>query len=130
MTPYAIRSSYLTLGRQMEAKARARYIRVSPRKARQIVGMIKGKGVDEALNLLHFSGKAACKPVEKTLRSAVANALDIEGGTKVDTESLVVKQACVEQGPTLKRFRPRAMGRATRIRRRTSHITVVVGNQK
>ncbi|HID94545.1 MAG TPA: 50S ribosomal protein L22 [Candidatus Latescibacteria bacterium] len=114
----------------MEAKAKAKYIRVSPRKARQVVDLVKGKKVEEALNLLHFLKKAACRPVEKTLRSAVANALSAENSSKLDAEDLVVKGAYVDEGPTTKRLQPRAMGRATRIRHRTSHITIIVGTKK
>ncbi len=114
----------------MQAKAEGRYIRISPRKVKQVIDMIRGKAVEEALNLLHFSPKTASGPVEKVLRSAIANLLGQEGGAKVNTEELVIKDIRVNPGPTLKRFRPRAMGRATPIRKRSSHITVVVGEEE
>lgn len=114
----------------MQAEAEAKYIRISPRKVKQVIDMIRGKAVEEALNLLHFSPKAACVSVEKVLRSAIANLLDQEGGAKVNTEELVIKDIRVSQGPTLKRFRPRAMGRATPIKKRSSHITVVIGEEE
>ncbi|OPX31512.1 MAG: 50S ribosomal protein L22 [Candidatus Latescibacteria bacterium 4484_181] len=114
----------------MQAKAEGRYIRISPRKTKQVIDMIRGKAVEEALNLLHFCPKAPSVPVEKVIRSAVANLLDQEGGAKVNTEDLIIKDVRVNQGPTLKRFRPRAMGRAAPIRKRSSHITVVVGEEE
>lgn len=108
----------------MEATARARYVRVSPRKARRIVDLIRGQHVAEARRILHLSTYATTRPIAKVLDSAVANAEQTPG---VVPENLFVTQAFVDEGPTLRRFRPRAMGRATRIDRRTSHITVVVG---
>lgn len=107
----------------MEAKAVAKYIRVSPNKARQVVDLIRGKDVNEALAILRFLPKRAAKPVEKCLRSAIANA---EHNYDLDVDSLYIAKVCVDQGPTLKRYRPRAFGRADLVRRRTSHITVVV----
>lgn len=107
----------------MEAKAIARYVRVSPRKARLVVDMIRGKSAGEAANILRFTPKGAAEVVAKVLDSAVANA---EHNLKVKPETLFVSQAFVDEGPTLKRIRPRAMGRAFKIRKRTSHITVVV----
>ena len=107
----------------MEAKAVARYVRVSPRKARLVVDLIRGKSVDEASAILKFTPRAAAEVVEKVLDSAVANA---EKNMKIPADTLYVATTYVDEGPTLKRIRPRAQGRAYRIRKRTSHITVVV----
>jgi large subunit ribosomal protein L22 len=110
----------------MGPQANLRWLRMSPRKVRLVVDLIRGRPVEEALNLLTFSEKAAAKPVGKLLRSAVANA-DDKGGYNVDR--LVVETAFVNEGPTWRRWLPRAMGRATRIRKRTSHVTVVLGQK-
>ncbi|UCE04771.1 MAG: 50S ribosomal protein L22 [bacterium] len=110
----------------MEAKAVAKYIRMSPRKIRRLADLIRGKNVGEALNILHFTGKAASMPLEKTLRSAVANMLNIEGSSKVDPDDLYIKELRIDEGITLRRFRAASMGRAVRIRKRTSHITIKV----
>ncbi len=110
----------------MEARAVARYVRRSPQKVRQVVDLIRGKKVDQALNILHFTRKAASEPVEKTLRSAVANMLNVEGATKVEPENLIVKEARVDKGFAFRRFRAASMGRAMRMRRPTCHITIVV----
>jgi large subunit ribosomal protein L22 len=107
----------------MEARAVARYVRVSPRKARVVVDLVRGKAVGEAQAILQFNPRAAAEIVGKVLNSAVANA---EQNLKVRPETLYVSQAFVDEGPTLKRIKPRAMGRAFRINKRTSHITVVV----
>ena len=107
----------------MEARARARFVRVSPRKARRVVDMIRGLPVGEARRVLSLSGLGAATPVAKCLDSAVANA---ERQPGVVPENLVVARAFVDEGPTLRRWRPRALGRATRVRKRTSHITVIV----
>ncbi len=107
----------------MEAKAVARYVRVSPRKARLVVDLIRGKKVEDARAILKFSPRAAAEVVEKVLNSAVANA---ERNLHVKSDDLIVGSTFVDEGPTLKRIRPRAMGRAFRINKRTSHITVVV----
>ena len=107
----------------MEARAQARYVRVTPMKARRVVDVIRGKPADEAAALLRFAPQAAAKPVRKVLESAIANAEDTDG---VAADSLFVARAYVDEGPTIKRFRPRAQGRAYRINKRTSHITVVV----
>jgi large subunit ribosomal protein L22 len=96
---------------------------VSPRKARLVVDLIRGKSVDEARTILRFSPRAASEIVEKTLNSAVANA---EKNLKIKPDDLVVATTFVDEGPTLKRIQPRAMGRAFRINKRTSHITVIV----
>src|SRR5262249_14905322 len=110
----------------MEARAMARYVRVTPRKARRVVDMIRGMPADEAQAVLQFAPQAASTPVRKLLASAVANAG--QAGLH-DTDSLVVSRAWVDEGPTLKRFRPRAQGRGYRILKRTSHITVIVSDE-
>ena len=107
----------------MEAKAIARYVRVSPRKARIVVDLIRGKSVVRAREILAFTNRGVAETVEKTLNSAVANA---ENQHHVRPESLVVKTAYVDEGPTLKRIRPRAKGSASRINKRTGHITIIV----
>ncbi|GAA0550682.1 large subunit ribosomal protein L22 [Saccharopolyspora erythraea NRRL 2338] len=105
------------------AVARARFVRVTPMKARRVVELIKGRSASEALAVLQFAPQAASGPVSKVLASAVANA---ENNLSLDPDTLWVHRAYVDEGPTLKRFRPRAQGRAYRIRKRTSHITVEV----
>jgi large subunit ribosomal protein L22 len=104
------------------AFAVARFVRVTPMKARRVVDLVRGLDVEEALTLLQFAPQAASEPVYKVLESAVANA----EGEDLDRGTLVVSKAMVDEGPTLKRWRPRAQGRAARINKRTSHITVVV----
>ncbi|NLM22211.1 MAG: 50S ribosomal protein L22 [Peptococcaceae bacterium] len=111
----------------METKAVARYVRISPRKVRQVVDLIRGKKVDEALAILKFTPKISTEPVSKVLKSAIANA---EHNLDLSSEELFVTRIYVDQGPTLKRIKPRAQGRADRIRKRTSHITVFVGDKK
>jgi len=108
----------------MAVKSVGRYLRVSPRKARLVVDMIRGRYVQEALDILRDSPKAISKTVEKLVRVGISNAENNEDIADVDT--LYIKEVFVDQGPTMKRFRPRAMGRATRIRKRTSHITVIL----
>lgn len=110
----------------MEAKAHARMIRIAPRKAQLVVDLIRGKQVGEAIAILRHTPKSASPVVEKLLNSAIANA---EHNYSLDVNKLVVTQAYVNQGPTMKRFRPRAMGRASRINKRTSHITLVVAEK-
>ncbi len=107
----------------MDARAQARYVRVTPMKARRVVDLIRGLPAREAQAVLRFAPQAAAEPVGKVLDSAIANA---EHNVRLDPDSLVVREAFVDEGPTMKRFRPRAQGRAYRIRKRTSHITVVV----
>jgi large subunit ribosomal protein L22 len=107
----------------MEARAVARYVRVAPRKARLVVDLIRGKSIDDARAILRFSERAAAEVVEKVLNSAVANA---ERNLHVKADDLIVGSTFVDEGPTLKRIQPRAMGRAFRINKRTSHITVIV----
>ena len=112
----------------MEAIAKVRNIRITPQKARRVVNLIRGKQAHEALGLLKFQPQAASEPIYKVVASAVANA-KVKGestGAIVDEDDLVISQAYVDEGVTLKRFRPRAQGRAFRINKRTSHITVVV----
>jgi large subunit ribosomal protein L22 len=107
----------------MEAKATVRYVRVTPQKARRAVDLIRGQQVEEARRILRFSPLGASKVLEKALNSAVANAEQQPG---IAAQNLVVDRAWVDEGPTLKRWRPRAYGRATKILKRTSHITLVV----
>jgi large subunit ribosomal protein L22 len=107
----------------MEARAQARFVRVTPRKARRVVDLIRGLPAAQAESVLRFAPQAASEPVYKVLASAMANA---EHNFKLDRETLFVSRAWVDEGPTLKRFRPRAQGRAFRINKRTSHITVIV----
>ena len=112
----------------MEAIAKVRNIRVTPQKARRVVNLIRGKQATEALGILKFAPQAASEPIYKLVAAAVANA-KVKGesaGTIVDEDDLVVSAAFVDEGVTLKRFRPRAQGRAFKINKRTSHITVVV----
>ena len=112
----------------MEAKAQARFIRVTPMKARRVVDLIRGQKATDAVATLRFAPQAASEPVRKVVESAIANARvkADRAGEAFDAGSLVVSEAFVDEGPTLKRFRPRAQGRASRILKRTSHITVVV----
>lgn len=116
----------------MEAKAEAKYVRMSPRKVRLVVDQIRGATVNDAYALLQFSKKAAAEPISKTLRSAVANAQyrAEEQGEFVDVDDLVVSAAYVNEGPTLRRWRAAAMGRAAPIRKRMSHITIVVDTKE
>ena len=114
----------------MEARAVAKYVRMSPRKARQVVDLVRGESVDRALNVLHFTHKAAAKPIEKTLRSAVANLLNDENATKVDIDTLVISEAYVDQGFSFRRFRAASMGRAMRMKRPSCHITIVVSEKE
>ena len=111
------------LGDEPGAFAVARFVRVTPMKARRVVDLVRGLDVDEALALLQFSPQAASQPVYKALESAIANA---ESGEDLERATLVVSKVMVDEGPTMKRWRPRAQGRAARINQRTSHITVVV----
>jgi large subunit ribosomal protein L22 len=107
----------------LEARATVKYVRTSPRKMRRVVDLIRGQHVEEARRILRFSPLGATRDVEKLLNSAVANAEQQPG---VIGENLMVAKAWVDQGPTLKRFRPRAYGRATKVRKRTTHVTLVV----
>lgn len=107
----------------MEARAQARYVRVTPQKARRVVDLIRGMVAADAQSVLKFAPQAASEPIGKVLNSAIANATN---NLNLDPTSLVISQAYIDEGPTMKRFRPRAQGRAFRIRKRTSHITVIV----
>ncbi len=111
------------LGGQPGAFASARYQRITPMKARRVVDMVRGLPVDDALALLQFAPQAASETVYKVLESAIANAETTEG---LDRGDLVISNVQVDEGPTMKRWRPRAQGRATRINKRTSHITLAV----
>ncbi len=111
----------------MEVKAVSKYIRLSPKKVRQVVNLIRGKSVDEALAILRYTPKRASEAVTKVVKSATANA---ENNLQMNKDELFVTACYVDQGPTYKRYKPRAMGRADIMRRRTSHITVVVGDKK
>jgi large subunit ribosomal protein L22 len=108
------------------ARAVARYVHMSPTKVRRVVELIKDRPVQEALDILRFSPQAAAQPLFKVVASAAANA---ENNLDLDPDTLVVAAAYADEGPTLKRIRPRAQGRAYRIRKRTSHITVEVESQ-
>lgn len=116
----------------MEAKAQARFVRVTPQKARRVVDVIRGKQAGDAVAVLRFAPQAAAEPVRKVVESAVANARVKADRDSVpfDERTLVVAEAFVDEGPSLKRFRPRAQGRAGRILKRTSHITVVVAQRE
>jgi large subunit ribosomal protein L22 len=106
-----------------QARATAKYLRTSPRKMRRVVDLVRGEHVHDAQRILKFSALGASRDVEKLLNSAVANAEAVPG---VIAENLVVARAWVDEGPTFKRYRPRAYGRATRIRKRSAHVTLVV----
>lgn len=108
----------------MEARATARYLRTAPRKLRVVADQVRGKPLEEAFELLALSPKASAEPLRKLLESAAANAEDQHG---LEPDELVVTSLAVDEGPTLRRYRPRAMGRATPVRRRTSHVHVTVG---
>ena len=107
----------------MEIRAAARFVRISPRKVRLVMDDVRGKKVEEALNMLAFAPQKGARILKKLLDSAVANA---EQNADVDVDNLFIKRIYADEGPTLKRFRPRAQGRATRIRKRSSHLTVVL----
>ena len=110
----------------MESTAKAKYVRIAPRKLRAVMDMVRGKPVEDALTTLGLVRKAASPVLVKVIKSAMANAENNHGMT---TDSLFIKEEYVDEGPTLKRFMPRAMGRATMIRKRTSHITVVLSEK-
>ena len=110
-----------------EVSATAKYVRVAPRKARLVVDQIRNKSVEKALEILQFSERAVATDVEKVVRSAVANA---ENNNGLRADNLVIKSCYVDEGPTIKRIRPRAKGSASRINKRTSHITVTVAPRK
>ncbi len=111
----------------MKVTAKARYIRQSPYKVRRVLDLVRGLPVEEAATVLKLTNRRAADPIAKVLKSAVANA---EHNFALDGEYLFVAEAFADEGPTLKRWRPRARGRATRINKRTSHITIVVAEQE
>jgi large subunit ribosomal protein L22 len=111
----------------MEARAIAKHIRMSPSKMRQVADLIRGKNIEEAYAILRYTPKGSTLPITKVLKSAVANAVH---NYEMDSDNLYVARIFIDQGPTLKRFKPRAQGRADRIRKRTSHITVVVSERE
>ena len=111
----------------MKTQARARYIRQSPYKVRRVLDLVRGLPVVEARHVLDFTNRRATEPIRKALDSAVANA---SHNFALDDDELYIVAAYADEGPTLKRYRPRARGRATRIRKRTSHITIVVGDRR
>ena len=108
---------------KLTARATAKFVRVTPMKARRVIDLIRGKDASDALDILRFAPQSASEPVAKVLASAIANA---ENNLDLDPRTLVVSTAYADEGPTLKRFRPRAQGRAFRVRTRTSHITIEV----
>ena len=107
----------------METRAAAKFIRVSPRKIRLVMDQVRGRKVEEALNILSFAPQKGARILKKLINSAVANA---EQNSDVDVDSLYIKRLYADEGPTMKRWRPRAQGRATRINKRTSHLTIIV----
>jgi large subunit ribosomal protein L22 len=109
----------------MKVRAQAKYVRQSPYKVRRVLDLVRGLPVQEAEDVLRLASRGATEPITKVLKSAVANA---EHNFALDADYLVVAEAYADEGPTLKRYRPRARGRATRIRKRTSHITIVVSD--
>ena len=114
----------------MESKAIARYIHQSPFKLRRTLDSVRGMNVDEALNYLHFSPEKAATVIEKTIRSAVSNLLNENEASDVDRNSLKLKEVFVDGGPVMKRFRAASMGRASRLRRPTSHLTIIIKSEK
>ena len=116
----------------MEAKAKARYLRVTPQKARRVVDLVRGQQATEALAVLKFAEQSASEPVYKLIASGVANArvLADKNGEAFNEDDLYISEIYVDEGPTMKRFRPRAQGRAFRINKRTSHITVVLYDEQ
>ena len=114
----------------MEAKAIARHIHQSPRKIRKTLDNVRGLKVGDALNQLHFSPEKAASVIEKTLRSAVSNLMSQNEELNIDPEGLGIKEAFVNGGPVMKRFRAASMGRASRLRRPPSHVTIVVTDEK
>lgn len=111
----------------MNARAVARFTRIAPRKARQVIDMIRGKKVSDAQTILKFTPRFAADVIGKVLNSAIANA---ENNHQMNRESLYIAEAYVDQGPTMKRYMPRAQGRASLIHKRTSHITIVVAEKE
>jgi large subunit ribosomal protein L22 len=114
----------------MESRAIQRYTTTSPRKMRLVVDMIRGLSVDDAISYLHFSPKHSSKVIEKVIRSAVSNLMNLDEAKKVDTANIYVKTAFVDEGPTVKRMLPAPMGRAYRVRKRSNHLTVIVAEKE
>ena len=112
----------------MEASAHLRFLRMAPRKVSVIAELVRGKTVGQAVGILQFTSRAAARPVKKLIESAIANATDLSKGS-VDIDKLFVKSISVDQGPTARRFMPRAMGRATPIHKKTSHVHVVLSDE-
>jgi len=110
----------------MQAKAISRYNRQSARKIRKVLNKVRGARVDNAIDYLNFSSEKASVLIEKTIRSAVSNLMQIDENSNINTDSLLIKEAYVNQGPVMKRFRAASMGRASRLRRPTSHLTIVI----
>ncbi len=110
----------------MEAIAKTKYLRMSPIKMRRVLDLVRGMNVEEALNLLHFTRKNAAEPIAKTIQAAYANLGNKEEGERINMNDVYIKIAFVDGGATLKRFRPMSMGRAGKIRKRTSHLTIIV----
>ncbi|MHC4797627.1 MAG: 50S ribosomal protein L22 [Planctomycetota bacterium] len=113
----------------MEGIARAKYLRQSPRKINRVLKLVRGQDVNRALNVLHFSPTKASELIEKALHSAIANVMNAPEAKEMDADSLYVKSAFVDGGPTFKRWRARAMGRANRVLKRTSHLTIIVAEK-
>ena len=112
----------------MEVRAQLRFLRATPRKVRLVADLIRGKGVQEAVNILHLTNKSAAKPLEKLLKSAIANAESRD--EPVDVDRLFVKEVMVDGGPTMKRFRPAPMGRGFRVLKRSSHVSIKLDTRK
>ena len=113
----------------MESKAVAKYVHQSPFKVRKTLDSVRGMSVENALNYLHFSKEKAAKVIEKTIRSAVSNFLNKNENANIDQGSLKLKEAYVDGGPVMKRFRAASMGRASRLRRPTSHLTIIITDE-
>ncbi len=114
----------------MESRATTRYIHQSPRKMRKTTDRVKGLKVDDAMNYLHFSAEKSAKIIEKTLMSATSNFMQKSDNEKSSSQDLFIKEVSVNGGPVMKRFRAASMGRASRLRRPTSHLTIIVTNDK
>ncbi|MBF89347.1 MAG: 50S ribosomal protein L22 [Candidatus Marinimicrobia bacterium] len=113
----------------MDAVAKSRFVRQSAKKVRKTLGLIRGQGVETALNLLHFAPQKSSGIIEKTINSAVANYIQSFSSDSPDTDDLIIKEVFVDEGPTMRRFRPASMGRSSRIRKRSSHITVIISSK-
>jgi large subunit ribosomal protein L22 len=113
----------------VDATAKLRFLRMSPRKVRLVADLVRGEKVDQALLKLQFTRRYAARPLLKLVKSALANFQNLEGNEGAEVDRLVIKRIFVDGGPVVKRFMPRAMGRATMIKKRTSHVTVVVGEE-